>query len=401
MIKRRVCVFALLLITSLVLAGCGPRQLLSNVAIRPEVISPNADGSADIAEMSYTVARQSVVSIYLLDAQGERHYVRENLRRSKANRTAYFSGVVDGTLLPDGDYTCVFEATDEKGYSETVERSLRLEDGDKVPLTIDNLNVWPRVFTPNRDGITDRVRVGYSLSKEVEWVEVYLLGEDGAKYPVEEDAIRETGAAGSHEHDYHGGVDLGATPPPDGDYSVIVEAQDAVGNKAKAVGLLTIEGGGVPLVEIVNRAAQFSDTTIRLGETLTFTCTVKNIGKVPIRTKGPEPGTLYTTAMNYNKLQEYEEPGLFRVGLDYEGNSDGRAYPYRWQLGMDGELSQVDTEVGTVTYLMPGETVMVVGHLKVDDAPPKTEPYFWLGLIHEQVEVVQDRVEPTPFSILY
>jgi hypothetical protein len=120
-----------------------------------------------------------------------------------------------------------------------------------------------------------------------------------------------------------------------------------------------------------------------------------------VRTKGPEPGTTYTTGENYNTLGQFEEPGLFRVGLDFEGNSDGRIYPFRWQLGRSDELTMLDTEIGPETYLMPGQTVTVVGHLQVKDAPPKTEPYFWLGLMHEQVQVVQDRVEPTSFVILY
>ena len=48
---------------------------------------------------------------------------------------------------------------------------------------------------------------------------------------------------------------------------------------------------------------------------------------------------------------------------------------------------------------MPGQTVTVVGHLTIDDPPPKTEPYYWIGLIHEQVANVQDRVEPTSIAI--
>jgi len=383
----------------LALGGCGPRKLLYNVSIRPKVISPNADGQDDIAEIKYSLSRQSTVTIYLVDANGQRHYFRLNKRRSKGDRTAYFGGVIDGRLLPDGEYTVVFEATDERGHKETVKKTIRLVNGDKVPLRIEHLNIWPPKFTPNRDGITDRVTIGYSLNKKAVRVEVYLLDKEGHKYPVPEDKIREMGAPGTHEHDYDAGVDLGATPPPDGTYTVVVEAEDAVGNKARVEGKLTIEGGGVPRVEIVNRAAVFSPTVVPLGGTLTFTCTVKNIGTVPVRTKGPESGTTYTTSQNFNTLKEYEEPGVFRIGLDFEGNSAGRVYPFRWQLGKDEELTVINTEIGPQKYLMPGQTVTVVGHLRIIDKPPKAEPYYWIGLIHEQVEIVQDRVEPTPISI--
>ncbi len=381
------------------LAGCGSPRLLDDVSIRPSVITPNADGEADVAEIKYSVSRLAHIDIYFLDKDGERHNFRVNKRRSPGKRTAYFGGVVDGRLLPDGEYVCVLEAVDTKGNKERVEKPITIQDGDKVHLRIENLNIWPPEFTPNRDGIADRVTIGYSLNKEASYVEVYLLGDDGKKYPVPEDQIREMGAQGSHEHDYDAGIDLGATPPPDGDYTVVVEAQDAIGNQARVTSTLTIREGGVPRVEIVNRAAQIRPSVVPLHGTLSFTCTIKNIGSVPVRTKGPEPGTIYSTRENYNTLEEYEEPGVFRVGLDFEGNSSGRLYPFRWQLGIDEELTTIETAVGPEKYLMPDQSVTVSGHLRIDDPPSKVEPYYWIGLIHEQVEIVQDQVEPTEISI--
>lgn len=392
-------VFLLCLI--LVCSGCAPRPLLHNVSIRPQTISPNADGVDDIAEIKYSLSRQSRITIYLVDQDGKRHYFRDGNRRSKGERTAYFGGVIDDTLLPDGEYTCVLVAEDERGHTQRVEKSLAISGGDKVPLRIDNLNIWPQEFTPNRDGIRDRVTIGYSLNKQAERVEVYLLDEEGNKYPVPEDEIREMGSPGTHEHDYDAGIDLGATPPPDGTYTVVVEAVDAVGNQEKETGELTIHGGGVPRVEIVNRAATFSPDVVPLGHTLTFTCTVKNIGTVPVRTKGPEPGTTYSTSENFNTLGEPLEPGAFRVGLDFEGNSLGRTYPFRWQLGKDEELEVIETEIGPQKYLMPEQTVTIVGHLRIDDRPFDTKPYYWIGLVHEEVEIVQDNVEPTEIAIAF
>lgn len=401
MIKRFLYTLIVAVLLTIPLCSCGPRRLLSGVSIRPVVISPNADGADDIAEIKYSLSRQSEITIYFVDPSGSRHYFRVNKRRSKGDRTAYFGGVIDGRLLPDGDYTCVLEAADERGHQERLEEPITLVDGDKESLRIDGLNIWPKRFTPNRDGITDRVKISYSLSKEATRVEVYLLDDEGNKYPVAEDKIREMGAPGTHEHDYDAGIDFGAKPPPDGEYTVVVEAEDAVGNKTRREGTLVIEGGGVPLVEIVNRAVQFSPEVVPLGNTLTFTCTVKNIGTVPVRTKGPESGTTYSSLQNFNTLKEYEEPGIFRIGLDFEGNSLGRNYPFRWQLGRDKDLTRVETEIGTEEYLMPGQTVTVVGHLRIDDRPVKDIPYYWLGLIHEHVWIVQDRVEPTPISIAF
>jgi len=397
--KHLVCLLLVVVLLLPGLSGCGRRELLYDVSIRPTTISPNADGIDDVAEIKYSLSAQSTISIYLLDEGGRRHDFRVEQRRSKGDRTAYFGGVIDDRLLPDGTYTVVFEAHSEAGETGRVEREITLVDGDRDLLEIRGLSVWPPKFTPNRDGISDRVTISYVLSKPATRVEVYVLGEDGTKYPVAEDKIREMGAPGAHEHDYDAGIDLGATPPPDGEYTVVVEAEDAVGNKARVSDTLIIEGGGVPRVEIVNAAAQFSDTTVPLGGTLTFTCTVKNIGTVPVRTKGPESGSTYTFfSENFNTKEQYEEPGIWRVGLDFEGNAS-RIYPFRWQLGTDDELTVIETEIGPQKYLMPGQTVTVEGSLYFEDPPIKTEPAFWLGLIHEQVAVVQDRVGPTYVSI--
>ncbi|HNT06121.1 MAG TPA: hypothetical protein PKJ21_08095, partial [Anaerolineae bacterium] len=365
----------------LLMVGCHPRPLLFNVAVSPSIISPNADGIEDITRISYSMGMAGRVSIYLIDPAGQQHAIRSEAERPVGDYESLFGGVVNNRLLPDGHYTCVVEAESSNGQRARVEAPLTLQGGEPSLIQVQNLNIYPTTFTPNRDGIADRVTIAYYLTKEATSVQVYLVGSDGSKYPVPEDKIRPMGAAGNHEHDYEGGVDLGATPPPDGSYRVVVEARDAVGNVDLAEGTLTIKNGGVPRVEIVNRAAQWSTRVLPLGDTLTFTCTVRNIGNVAVRTKGPPSGTLYTTEENYNAKQAYEEPGTFRLGLDYEGNSSGRTYPFRWQLGTDEALTVIDGQ----KYLLPGQTVQVVGHLKVIDKPVKVAPYYWLGLIHEQV----------------
>ncbi len=378
-----------------ILTGCRPTPLLYDVSAQPNPISPNADGVTDVARISYKLARHANVVLYFTDASGTRYDFRTNVPRPAGQYEAMFSGVIDNRLLPDGFYTCVVEATAENGERASAQVPLAIQGGEPNAIEILNLSIYPPSFTPNRDGISDRVTIAYSLSKEAAKVQVYIVGQDGSKYPVPEDKIRPVGQVGAHAHDYDAGVDLGATPPPDGTYVVVVEAEDAVGNRAVARGQLSIVDGGVPQVEIVNSAAEWSASIVPLGGTLTFTCTVRNIGKVGVRTKGAPPGTTYTTSENFNSKQFYEEPGIFRVGMDYEGNSSGRTYPFRWQLGSDEEL----TMVGDQRYLMPGKTVTVVGHLQIVDRPVKVTPYYWLGLIHEQVWIVQDRVEAVPVTI--
>jgi hypothetical protein len=291
----------------------------------------------------------------------------------------------------------VWEARADNGEQVRAEAALTIQCGEADYIEIRNLSITPDTFTPNRDGIGDRVRIGYYLTKEAAKVQIYLLGPDGARYAIPEDKIRPFGQVGNHEHDYDAGVDLGAPPPADGTYTVVVEAEDAIGTRDVEKGQLSIVNGGVPQVAIVNRAAQWSASIVPLGGTLTFTCTVQNVGKVGVRTKGPEPGTIYTTSENFNTQGFVEEPGIFRIGMDYEGNSSGRTYPFRWQLGGDDELTVLDGQ----KYLMPGQVAMVVGHLQIVDRPVKVTPRYWIGLIHEQVWIVEDYVESTPVTIEY
>lgn len=384
-----------LLVLLLFTCGCTLEPLISDVRIQPPTISPDADGTDDVARMTYTLARRASLSVHLVDEEGVKHILRDDSHRPPGSYELWFSGVVGNRLLPDGRYECVFEAVSEGGERASVAQDLVIRGGQADFIEIRNLNIYPTVFTPNRDGIDDRVTIAYYLTKEATNVQVYLTDDEGNKYPIPEDKIRPTGQLGNHEHDYEGGVDLGATPPADGTYRVVVEAEDAVGNRDVATGELTIVDGGVPQAEIVNRAAEWSSSVVPLGGTLTFTCTVRNIGNVGIRTKGPQPGTVYSTSENFNAKGFYEEPGTFRIGLDYEGNSSGRVYPFRWQLGSSDELMLVEGQ----RYLMPGQMATVVGHLEIVDEPVTVAPYYWLGLIHEQVWIVEDRVEPIPVTI--
>ena len=45
-------------------------------------------------------------------------------------------------------------------------------------------------------------------------------------------------------------------------------------------------------------------------------------------------------------------------------------------------------------YLMPGQRVTVSGTLRIVDKPPRINVYYWVGLIQEDVRIVEDRVEP-------
>jgi hypothetical protein len=161
-----------------------------------------------------------------------------------------------------------------------------------------------------------------------------------------------------------------------------VRATDSAGNVTRAERPLTIADGGIPQAQIVT--ATFTPHSVPLGGVLKLEVTVKNTGSVALRSTAPPPGTQYTSDENFNSKGYYEEPGAFRVGLDYEGNSVGREYPYRWGLGKD---------------LAPGESVTITGTLQVTLRTPRPEPHFFVGLVHEDVAKVEDKRFPQKITI--
>jgi len=396
--------FYVLLFTLLCLlvTACSSTPLLTNMAVTPETISPRPGEKNRATLITYALARPANVSVYLQDANGK-YVLRENQPRAAGDFQILFGGSVNNRTLNDGAYQVVVTAQDANGMHEEKTAALNIINADTSLPELQNFTVFPQAFTPNQDGLDDRVIIRYYLTKPAR-VTVYLT--DGKqKFPIDEkkettllteDKLSEIGP---HEYDYDAGIDRGAPPPPDGQYTVVAEAVDANGNLVRAEAPLVIQDGGTPRAAIIGSAGDFNPRVVPLGDTLFFTVTVKNVGTVPIRTKGPEPGFVYNTSQNFSTIEQYEEPGIWRLGVDSEGNSIGRQYPYRWQLGMDNELTRVEREGKTIYYLMPGQVATISGGIKITDKPPKVDPAYWFGLVQEQVRIVEDHVEPTRITV--
>lgn len=413
--KRHGLLFTLviLLAAAFLLGGCGERPLLSEVSFSKDLITPNADGKDDVLRIQYRLARSARLSIYFLDEAGNRYVFRDREPRAPTGErepySVYFSGIVQGYTLPgdnfegftvvqrvlqDGVYTWVVEATDDAGHTERVTGTLTVAEADTVLPELRNFTVSPPVFTPNRDGISDRARLNVFVTKPYATLLVYLVGADGTRYHIAEDerSPARPGERGLHTFDYDAGVDLGADPPPDGTYTVWAEVQDAVGQRVVATSTLTIKNGGVPRAYILNGEVEWSARSVALGETLWFTLTVENDSPVPIRTSGPPPGTVYDSDQNYATLGETIQSGVFRVGIHCENALIN--YPWRWAVGDSSVL--VKDEEGHL-YLPPFTRAVVTGGIRFVSVEGKRNPqYCWAGLIHEDVEIsqVNDRVDP-------
>lgn len=391
----------------------GDSSLLRNVSVQHEAITPNADGDTDATRIRYELADNATVSIYLEDEAGQRFYFRQEKNRGAGEYEVLFSGVVDGYRLPDetisgeiiarllqnGTYTWTVAATDDNGRAETHQGTLTIADADPTLPELRDFSLDRAIFTPNRDGIDDRVQIQFYQTKEAD-VRVFLLLPDGRELPISElERAIPAGAPGRHVYDYEGGVDNKETPPPDGLYPVVAIAEDAEGQKIRVQDEITISFGGVPRADIfappTGDTLSFNTTAVAICDTLYFTMTVENYGNTPIRTTGPAPGTVYDSDWNYNTLGWHTESGAFRAAIGYENELSN--YPYRWAVGSREELEKI----GDHYYLMPGQRVVVTGGIRMTGLFGDRNPQpVWAGLIHEDVEITQFNNRVDPHAIL-
>jgi Flp pilus assembly protein CpaB len=130
--------------------------------------------------------------------------------------------------------------------------------------------------------------------------------------------------------------------------------------------------------------AEFKRNIVSSGEVLEFKVTVKNISADrTIKTDTSVPGEYsYTEGEAYDSLGFFGKSGTYRIGLNVSGAYPTK-FPYRWGLGHD---------------LKPGESVDIVGSVKMTETTPDTR--YWFGVIREPDVVSQDGVSVTDITVL-
>lgn len=418
-----------------------PLPLINGAGFDDERITPNADGENDLTTFRYSLTRNATVTLAFTDEAGNSFVFRDAQPRIPDDYSVLFSGIVAGytlpgediegevetRLLPNGDYAWTLTAEADDGEVMQADGTLTLAEVDAALPVISGFTLSPTVFSPNQDGIDDRVTIYAYLEKDAS-LTMYLLDEGGSRQYITE--VRGTlnyGEAGLHEFDYDGGIDAGEDPPRDGDYTVVVLAEDAAGQRVRRTAALTIEDGGHPLGAIypqsagttvffdslpyeeayftdVNSQGELLDTpegiestisdsvVVVQGDMLVFRLVVTNDGPVGLRTSGPPPGTVYQQDQRSSGIGWYDQSGAWRIGL--ECDTVKSSYPWRWAIGSAGELEVVEHAGETYYYLPPGARAVVWGGVRLTEILPQRNPQpCWIGLIHEDVEVVQSNVE--------
>ena len=415
------------------------RPLIMAAGFQDEMITPNADGENDVTAFSFNLSRKALVTITLTNEDGQTFDFRRDQRHVAGDYNILFSGVVGGytlpddtidgrverRLIPDGNYTWTMKAADlESDEMATASGTFVITEADSMLPVLSDFSIAPETFTPNQDGVTDRVGISVFLQKDAELTAYLLDSTDDRIYLRPRRDIREAGTAGRHEYDFDGGIDDGANPPADGTYRVVIEAQDAVGQRVAVEGELTIEQSGNPRAEIVGQMTgpdvvfttapydpvyfssdetglgelipppddpqdlNLSSVTVPVGDMLVFSLVIENYGTTPIRTSGPPPGTVYQQDQLPPALGEFEQAGVWRVGIQCATSE--APYPWRWAVGADENLVQVadPSNDNLYSYLMPGERSVVWGAVRMTELIPTFNPQVcFAGLIHEGVEI--------------
>lgn len=310
---------------ALSLSACRPQPLVSDLQVSPAALSPDGDGQADVARISYRVGRPATVSIVLEDAEGKRHLFRDQKPRQAGDYQALFGGAIDGQVLADGKYRLLLDATPAgDGKAVSLEAALTIAGADTEAPRLEGLSLAPDLFTPNQDGIGDRVKLSYTLSEQAA-VRLWLEDDQGRYVQdiLEDlDSAETAGEVGPHTYDFDGGVDADAPPPPDGDYLVVAEVRDVSGNRALQRLPLAIRQGGQPRAALTGDVS-WSSSVVSVGATLWFTVTVRNVGATPLRSFGPPPGFVYDSERSFNQRAPQGSWLLARRGRPVPGPAEG------------------------------------------------------------------------------
>jgi len=243
----------------------------------PATLTPNGDGQADATVVSFRLTAAASVTVAVVDPGGVTLATPIDRVWTQAGEHTL---TIDGTTLPDGIYTVVVTARTPAGAE--VQKSVPLA----VSRTLGLVTVEPALFSPNEDGRNDRLTVSFALSvpsavgvrvmREGRWVASPLTA---------------TYTPGSHMFQWNGMRATGRIK--DGDYSLIVEASDA-------------------LVGAVSVAVPFSvDSTAPR---------VRFLPARGIRLEVSEPGRLFVRIDGARVEREVRKPGVVRVPWDGVAN---------------------------------------------------------------------------------
>jgi flagellar hook assembly protein FlgD len=255
-------------------AAKGPLAVDGLVAM-PAVVSPNGDGEADTAAVSFTLTASASVSVDVYDvAQNLVLPVLSEQRLPAGKQTI----VVDPSSLPDGSYTIAVRARGDDGSD--VESVVSLA----VSRLLGLVAASPMLVSPNGDGRNDALTVEYDLTGPAT-VQIRIT-RDGkwVATPLSATPL----PAGPKSFSWDGTRATGTLR--DGSYAVTVEAASEASTSSFSLPF-TVDTtpprvGAISLRPFVLYVSEPAELRARI-DGLIFRRTVKHAGRIRIRLEHP------------------------------------------------------------------------------------------------------------------
>jgi hypothetical protein len=367
------------------LTACGSQALLTGASLSASTISPNGTGLQDHIDLNYSLGQAGKICIAVQTAAGQPIFIHKDIDRQPGDYTLNFRGLVaadngDMRVLPDGQYKMLLSVAGANGQKEDQSFDFAVKDADTALPQVTEASAYPQTISPNYDAIDDVAQISFRLSKKAN-VSVFVGKPGGQRYIIKS---FEKADPAEYKVTFNGTTAEGKLLD-NGDYQFFIVATDTAGNQVTQTGPVSIQNGGQPQIKVLD--VQFEPQRLMQGQTVKVTIRVKNMGKVVLRTQGPDPGFTYTTNETFasvNNGQYVDKAGLWRVGVDWDGNSGSgpRRYPFRWGLGRD---------------LQPGEEATITGNITI--LQNEKQMSFYAGVIQEGIGFPADQLGRTLIEV--
>ncbi len=224
--------------------------------------SPNGDGWAETAKVTYRAAERAATRVSIVDGAGKvERRLTEWRDASAAEQSATWNGQVTAgdaqTPAPDGEYAFLVECRDAAGNVS------RKKAPVLVDRTVGHLTAAPDTVSPNGDGVNDSATLAFTLTRPATVkVTVKVAGKGVRSYVLGQLPA----AAGSVVWD---GLTADGAPVASGRLTFTVSATSALGGSS-ASGKLAADLERPVLTP--GAAAQ----TVKLGKSAKLTCTAQD-----------------------------------------------------------------------------------------------------------------------------
>ena len=185
------------------------------------VLSPDGDGIADVAAISYTLTGKAAVTGTVRDAAGAVVATLFSEQRQGARRQSF---PFRPDALADGAYTLTISAAGQDG------RTGALTGSFSVDRTLSALTLTSGTLTPNGDGSDDAITIGFTLAVPAETI--VQIEQAGS---VVATLLAGSLPAGGAQFTWDGTATAG--PAPDGPYEAVVIVNGPFGETRHAAPL--------------------------------------------------------------------------------------------------------------------------------------------------------------------